>query len=502
MSNLELFDRVAGNAMCDILEAAGPSLIGTGIWLLPTGLGTKPGAGLMGLGAASLLAKNYLCNPIDVEDAVTIPGIDGCAEVDGYGTAQVNDGLGRWFNPFTPGTDSYTKSLKVTKITENSTTPLENGFYQQKTTWDGIDGAVTVYFQANVQPPRPNIARILVTQGSCRTEGGEPEDLPPDVYEPREYFDSETNCNYTVTFQGFAEVTPGGDVQPVLLIEGGEELRAGGGRIGGCNLSPTIYMPNGGGGGTYIPGPPGPPPPPIPPGGDDVPWWLPPLLTATAGALLNSILAALTDSLNRPISEASFTLTAPCDKDPEGNQLTHEWLFPAQPYWERVLNHQVATLQVLQQHLDWKTPICDDTPIPEGDFRTVSFRSVETSPYGKSRLRKRFRYRSLSGNDLSAVVDHWKDFSFEGGPYRVRWIGGAWRSPEIWAASEAEGQRVIQHAAEEAGVSPLEGGRWSTRLSGSGRQGVPGTMKIDTTGGYYWITARDGSDQRPIVALT
>ena len=148
-----------------------------------------------------------------------------------------------------------------------------------------------------------------------------------------------------------------------------------------------------------------------------------------------------------------------------------------------------------------KACACDDQPPTfDGEFRTISFRSDETSPYGKSRLRKRFRYRSVSGNDLGTIVDHWKDFSFEGGPYRVRWISSTWRSPEIWAASEAEGKRVIQHAATEAGFSPLETGRWSTRLSGSGRQGVPGTMRIDTTKGFYWITARDGSDTRPIVA--
>jgi hypothetical protein len=31
---------------------------------------------------------------------------------------------------------------------------------------------------------------------------------------------------------------------------------------------------------------------------------------------------------------------------------------------------------------------------------------------------------------------------------------------------------------------------------------VSDTMKVDTTGGYYWITSRDGSDNRPVVALT
>jgi hypothetical protein len=30
---------------------------------------------------------------------------------------------------------------------------------------------------------------------------------------------------------------------------------------------------------------------------------------------------------------------------------------------------------------------------------------------------------------------------------------------------------------------------------------VPGTMRVDTTGGYYWITARDGSNGRPLVAI-
>ena len=144
----------------------------------------------------------------------------------------------------------------------------------------------------------------------------------------------------------------------------------------------------------------------------------------------------------------------------------------------------------------------EEPPIPEGDFRTISFRSDEPSPYGTARLRKRFRYRSVSGNDLGAVVDHWKDFSFEAGPYRVRWVGGPWGSVEVWAATEAEGKRVIQHAAGEAGLNPFESGRWSTRVSSSSRLGVSGTMRVDTKGGYYWITARDGSDGRPIVALT
>ena len=142
----------------------------------------------------------------------------------------------------------------------------------------------------------------------------------------------------------------------------------------------------------------------------------------------------------------------------------------------------------------------EEEPI-EGEFRTISFRSDETSPFGKSRLRKRLRYRSRSGIELGALVDHWKDFSWESGPVRVRHVGASWGTPEVWASTESEGKRVLLHAAGEAGINPNQVGRWSTRSSGSSRLGVSDTMRVDTTGGYYWITARDGSDQRPLVAF-
>ena len=222
-------------------------------------------------------------------------------------------------------------------------------------------------------------------------------------------------------------------------------------------------------------------------------------MTGAAGALLAEIIK----SLGEYTEPCDWTLTLPCDKDEEGNPIQYKYETEGWGLSKEMHLRTNLLAKMVQDQLNAKTPICGHDPvILEGDFRTISFRSDQTSPYGKSRLRKRFRYRAVSGNDLSAVVDHWAGFTWEGGPYRVRWIGESWRSPEIWAASEAEGQRVIQHAATEAGVSPLEGGRWSTRLSSSGRQGVPGTMRVDTTGGYYWITARDGSDERPIVALT
>jgi hypothetical protein len=142
---------------------------------------------------------------------------------------------------------------------------------------------------------------------------------------------------------------------------------------------------------------------------------------------------------------------------------------------------------------------CPETPVIEGEYRTISFRAEETSPYGSARLRKRFKYRSQSGLDLGAVIDHWKDFSFTAGAVIVWHSGSNLGSPKVWAASVDEGKRVIRHAAGEAGIDPDQVGKWGVSGSNHARYGVPGTMKVDTTGGYYWITARDGEDGRPIV---
>ena len=157
----------------------------------------------------------------------------------------------------------------------------------------------------------------------------------------------------------------------------------------------------------------------------------------------------------------------------------------------------------IEEKLDeLKDCACPEKPVQKGDYRTISFRSDETSPFGKSRLRKRFKYRSQSGLDLGAVVNHWRDFEFAAGPVAVGHVGSALGSPQVWAATADEGKRVIRHAGGEAGIDPDQVGEWRIGGSDNSRYGVSGQMRVDTTGGYYWITARDGSDARPIVAKT
>ena len=158
-------------------------------------------------------------------------------------------------------------------------------------------------------------------------------------------------------------------------------------------------------------------------------------------------------------------------------------------------------LDKVQEELEkLKECACPENPVQEGEYRTISFRSDETSPFGKSCLRKRFKYRSQSGLDLGAVVAHWRDFEFAAGPVTVHHYGSALGSPQVWAASIDEGKRVIRHAGGEAGIDPDQVGKWAVGGSDNARYGVSGQMKVDTTGGYYWITARDGSDGMPIVA--
>ena len=218
--------------------------------------------------------------------------------------------------------------------------------------------------------------------------------------------------------------------------------------------------------------------------------------------ILELLQEALEDFFAPTVPEDQWTLRGICETVPEGEaQPYHKWDFPESSKVDAIGLRVDALAEMLQVHLAYKTPTCTpSTPELEGEFRTISFRSDETSPYGKSRLRKRLRYRSSSGLGLGEIVDHWKDFTFTGGPIRVRHTGSSWGTVEVWASTEAEGKRVIQHAAGEAGIDPNQVGRWSTRRSNSSRLGVSLPMRVDTTGGYYWITARDGSDNRPIVA--
>lgn len=488
-------DDAAGAATCQILNSAGSSLVGWGaVSLVAGGSGLVP----LALGSAALLASNYACS-WDPDAPSTLPPGDSlidpgsCLKTDGCGL-KLRDKDGAQFGP------GLCKELIY--AVDDGTYP--NGTPKVKYSYVSCDDEQGVVIAYSSKTPFP-IYTQLVDGYSC---GGDVQPTPNPKVPDYVYKDEgDSDCIINVKFLGMG-VEADGTTAPVWQMEPGSDgTKTGGGVIGGCNFEPVIYYqptPPAGGGGSGGDGGKPPTTVPLPPPGPDgePPDWLDALKAALAGAAGALTVEALKALLNGPVAGITYEMPAPCDKDEEGNPLVWTGEIPEQDFNPAVLDRLDALSSQLSQHLAWKTPICTPEPPPlEGEFRTISFRSDEVSPFGTNRLRKRLRYRSSSGNDLNAIVDHWKDFVWQSGPIRVRWTGGAWGTVEVWAASEAEGQRVIQHAAGEAGFDPFESGGWSTRTSGSTRLGVSGTMRVDTTGGYFWITARDGSNGRPIVAV-
>tara|TARA_B100000513_G_scaffold98711_1_gene42010 strand:- start:266 stop:1765 length:1500 start_codon:yes stop_codon:yes gene_type:complete len=492
----ENLDNAAALATCQILQSGGQALVGFGAWNLAAG-----GAGLVpiALGSTALLASNYGCT-WDTEQEPTVP-IDNlivpgsCMETNGCGLIVYRKG----------GASQYLGTVqKLVSVNRNGTYP--NGTPKITTTYIDCNGVLQSDDEgaSDVLPISTEIADGFVCAGDV-APNGDP------IFPPYEYTDPiPKGCSLTVNVLGWG-AQGDGTVAPIYKIEPSADKRAGGGVIGGCNFEPVVYYqpkpPGVEGGGGEGDGGDGDPPYTIPfVDGDDSdgePEWLKLLKQALAGAAGNLVASGIKALLEQPYAGVTYTMTAPCNKDAEGNPLVWTGEIPEQRINAAILDRLDAISNQLSQHLEWKTPICvPETPELEGDFRTISFRSDETSPFGKSRLRKRLRYRSRNGQDLSALVDYWKDFTWTGGSTRVRWTGGAWGTVEVWAASESEGKRVIQHAAGEAGFDAFETGGWTVRVTSSTRLGVSLLMRVDTTGGYYWITCRDGSDNRPLVAYT
>ena len=304
------------------------------------------------------------------------------------------------------------------------------------------------------------------------------------------------NCNINVTFMGFLGREDGrGNIEPVFYLEPATGLRASGGVIvGECNFQPTVMVGGGGDGGepprTY-------PNPDFPRGDDD--WW-----KALAQGLVAGVSAAVVgdilDALMNQQPESSFTLVAPCDKDGEGKNLSYTIDFPEQSAQNRLLDWQIAQAYLLQQHLNWKTPICgNEKPALEGTWISTRWESDGISPGGTKPLRKLFRYRSKSNLTAYQLQAYWRDFVWDAGDVIVAHKGAWWGTPQVWAASEEEGKRVLRFAAGEAGLDPDSVGEWVVSSSSSPRYGMSGRMRLQQHQGVRWVTRRDGPSGLPML---
>ena len=303
-------------------------------------------------------------------------------------------------------------------------------------------------------------------------------------------------CTLTADLGAWVQ-SPNGTIVPVIKYSSqGTGVRADGGIISGCNwYGDLIYMGGDGDGPPRVT--PFPPDAPWPPEGPGIPDWLQDLFSSLASNLLYD---QLTNLLAPPYPPAKYELFSVCEVDGQGNpeQRLIEVDIPAIKGAQAIVSRIDALIPLLQGQKDFKQPVCPPVK-PEGEFRTIGFISENYSPNGRNHLRKRLRYRSMSGLGLGELIDYWKDFEFDAGPVTVKHRGASWGTITVWAASADEGKRVIRHAAGEAGIDADKTGRWEISGSTSARLGMPGRMKVNQSKGFYWITERDGASGRPLV---
>ncbi len=109
------------------------------------------------------------------------------------------------------------------------------------------------------------------------------------------------------------------------------------------------------------------------------------------------------------------------------------------------------------------------------------------------RRTKRIGYRDQGNSSLATHQAHWAGFTWEAGSVIVAYIG-AWGTVQVWAATEAEGRRVVGHACAVAAI-PTSGasvGEWVVATTDDQRNGKPGTFGTAIVQGLPVVTKRNG----------
>jgi hypothetical protein len=327
--------------------------------------------------------------------------------------------------------------------------------------------------------------------GDC----GEPTPPPPIPDMPIYEYDGSTNndCSMSVQVLGW-DVKDDGRVDPVVKITPTAPLpRADSPVIGGCNFEPVIYIGQPGGRPDnppvvipYVPKPDEP---------DGTPHWVKDVVKTHGGPSLDEIERVVVKHLPDVVAGSTYRLTSVCEVDADGNseQVTISKQVATGASIPALISRLDALPALLQGLKDFKQPTCSKVPKQAGQQVTVLFRqmgSVIGTP-----LKKTLRYRALGGADLGAHTAHWEDFEWDAGPVCVISKGLEWGVPQVWAASEAEGKRVIQHAADIAGVNLNDGQhQWIVTASRNPRYGQGGRMGVERRRGLIGVAMRVGPD--------
>ena len=189
--------------------------------------------------------------------------------------------------------------------------------------------------------------------------------------------------------------------------------------------------------------------------------------------------------------------TAACDKNDDGELESKEFqLVGGQglfPMLQALQTNQNELTELLQQHLEWKTPVCKGEKKETNEtVVTVRFSSLAYSSSGNDRIHKKLRYFSSKGSSLETYAAKWSDFTWKSGPWVVALQGTALGRPQVWAETEDEGKRVIRFLAEGEGVDTSDEAEWVVGKVKNDRYGEVLTMETYKRGQYVWVTSRQG----------
>jgi hypothetical protein len=179
-----------------------------------------------------------------------------------------------------------------------------------------------------------------------------------------------------------------------------------------------------------------------------------------------------------------YKLLSVCETDSGGNPVSSkvEALVPAgtRSIAESVNLRIDGIVKLLQGLKDFKQPVCPTTPTYQpGDVVTVNFESWESTPSGHDVLRKTLSYFDRSNRDVTFHGAHWDGFTWQTGRVRVKLVQSPIGFGEVWARTEEEGKRVLNHAALASGVTLTpENTIFRVFASTSTRMGVEMTVGV------------------------
>jgi len=197
----------------------------------------------------------------------------------------------------------------------------------------------------------------------------------------------------------------------------------------------------------------------------------------------------------------TYSLVEPCDPDGDGRYERRDVSYPGALDALGVLSNKLDALAELQQAAkDLRQPTCSiKTPV-SGSLVTVNFQSLSDQVESRYAVKKVLSYRDQTGSPEEVHVAHWQGFEWHTGPAIVSSRGAAWGEVQVWARDHDEGERVIRHAAQVAGVDLTSADhRWLYTQSRNPRYGRQALVRVprwaDT--GKPMVSKRNGASSSP-----